>query len=64
MDSCLMEKKMYELPEKDYIWPFGPPWEDGFFGLAEVLDSPKSVLSSLTGGNSGVKSHLQYRLSL
>lgn len=41
----------YELPEKDYILALWASLKDGFFGLAEVLVGPETVLSSLTGGN-------------
>lgn len=36
-------KKPYKLPEKDCILALWASWEEGFFGLPEVLDSPKSL---------------------
>lgn len=36
-------EKTYKLPEKDCVLALWASWEEGFFGLPEVLGSPKSL---------------------
>ena len=38
-----MEEKTSKLPEKDCVLALWASWEEGFFGLPEVLGSPKSL---------------------
>lgn len=40
---CFMEEKTSKLPENDCVLALWASWEEGFFGLPEVLGSPKSL---------------------